>query len=571
MKMNKPIGRLTPASLFGLAVFSLAASILLPAPSALADDYDGNSAKGVTNDLLLDAQNRPDVWVHYARNYEGWRYFPGDKINRENVHRLVPKWAHQTGVFGGGFEVSAVLFDNKMYVTTANSHLICLDPRTGDQLWRYDHLMPEGVSLCCGPVNRGVAAFGNRVYWVSLDAVLHCFDAETGLKLWERRVGDFRESYSLTLAPLIIKDKVIVGIAGAEYGVRGFIDAYDARTGELEWRFWTIPEPGEPGSETWGGDSWMNGGGSAWVTGTYDPELNLLYWGIGNPSPDFNGDVRPGDNLYTNCIIALNPDNGELQWYFQASPHDIFDWDGVSEPILVDETINGKEVKALVQANRNGYLYALDRTNGEFLYASPYSVVNWAIMDEQGKPRLNPEIAAQDEKHVCPGIFGGKNWQPAAYSPRTHMIYIPDMERCTSYTSMDITFRKGLPYYGGMIGMDPPEMHAGSIKAMDVRTGELVWSHELDDPNWAGMLATGGGLVFGGTPDGFLRAFNDETGEMLWEFQTGSGIFAPPTTYEIDGKQYIGLASGWGQPAEVIGVAATQGGSTYYMFGLMED
>lgn len=551
----------------------VAAGAWSPSLSA-ADDFDATSVKGVSNEMLLDAQDRPDVWVHYARNYAGWRYFPGDKINRDNVKRLTPKWAHQTAVLGGGFEVSAVLFDGKMYITTPNSHLICVDARTGKQIWRYDHEMPDGVNLCCGPVNRGVAVHGNRVYWVSLDARLMCFDADTGLQLWDREVDDYRDSYSLTVAPMVIRDMVIVGIAGAEYGVRGFIDAYNVRTGERLWRFYTIPGPDDPGGDTWEGNSWMNGGGSAWVTGTYDPELNLLYWGIGNPSPDFNGEVRKGDNLYTNCVIALNPDTGELAWHFQMMPHDIFDWDGVSEPILIDEVIDGKEVKALVQANRNGYVYALDRTNGEFLYASPYSKVNWAIIGEDGVPRIDPKVLAQEgEIYVCPGIFGGKNWQPASYSPDTHMMYIPDMERCSYYTTFDITFRRGLPYYGGWVRMDDERPAKGYIKAMDVRTGEIKWTFDTDVPNWAGTLATGGGLVFGGAPDGHLRAFNDETGEVLWEFQTGSGIFAPPTSYEIDGKQYIGVASGWGQPAELEGfpISLTPGGSTYYLFGLMED
>lgn len=531
------------------------------------------SAEGVTPELLLDAQNREDVWVHYSRNYQGWRYMPTDQVNRENVHRLVPKWSYQTGVHGGGFETSAVLFDGKLYITTPQSHLICVDARTGKQLWRYDHVLPEGVNLCCGPVNRGVAILGNSVFWVTLDAHLMAFDKDTGLQLWDRTVADYRASYSLTLAPLVIHDMVIVGISGAEYGIRGFIQAFEAQTGNERWKFYTVPQPGEPGSETWEGDSWMNGGGPAWVTGTYDPELDLTYWGIGNPSPDFNGDVRKGDNLYTDSVVALRPKTGELVWYYQMTPHDIFDWDGVNEPILVNEVIKGKEVKALVQVNRNGYVYALDRTNGDFLYASAYTRADWANMDETGKPVIKPEILEQRQIHVCPGIFGGKNWPPAAYSPDTHMVYIPEIEHCSTFSSLDVTFRRGLPYYGGTLVMDSVDSARGFIRAMDVRTGEIKWSYDTKTPNWAGLLTTGGGLVFGGSPDGYINAFNDETGEVLWRYQTGSGVFAPPTSYVIDGKQFIGLASGWGQPAEVEGIAVsqTQGGSTYYMFGLAEE
>lgn len=569
MTANRPARR---SPFLHLCTATLAALLLggvFAAPAAA----EGEALSGVTNEMLLDAQNRPDVWIHYAKNYEGWRHMPVDQINRENVKRLVPKWSYQTGVSGGGFETSAVLFDGRMFITTPQSHLICVDARTGKELWRYDHALPEGVNLCCGPVNRGVGILGNTVYWVSLDAHLMAFDAKTGLQLWDRTVADYRASYSLTLAPMVIDDMVIVGIAGAEYGIRGFIEAFDAKSGESRWKFYTIPGPGEPGSETWEGDSWMNGGGSAWLTGTYDPELDLLYWGVGNPSPDFNGDVRKGDNLYSNSILALRAKTGELVWHFQASPHDVFDWDGVSEPILVNETIKGREVKALVQANRNGYVYALDRTNGEFLYASPYSKATWAVMNEKGIPVLNPELMKSKQVHVCPGIFGGKNWQPAAYSPKTHMIYIPEMERCSTYSSLDVTFRRGLPYYGGTLVMDGLESAKGSVKAMDVRTGEIKWTFDTKLPNWAGLLTTAGGLVFGGSPDGYLNAFNDETGEVLWRYQTGSGVFAPPTSYVIDGKQYIGLASGWGQPVEVesFGISVTQGGTTYYMFGLMED
>ncbi|MBI2426030.1 MAG: PQQ-dependent dehydrogenase, methanol/ethanol family [Candidatus Hydrogenedentes bacterium] len=543
------------------------AALLVLAVTVLGAGRAG-AGPGVSQEDLLQAQEKPDRWVHYGRNYGAWRYVPTDTINRENVALLAPQWIHQTGVLGGGFEVTALMFDEKLFITTPNSHLICVNARTGQTLWRYDHILPT-VNLCCGPVNRGVAAHGNHVYWTTLDAHLMCFDADTGLQLWDRTVADYRESYALTSAPLIVKDLVITGVAGGEYGIRGFIDAYHVDTGERVWRFNTVPGEGEPGNETWEGDSWKTGGAPAWITGTYDPDQNVIFWGVGNPSPDFNGDVRKGDNLYSNAIVALNADTGALQWHFQATPHDIFDLDGASEAMVIDEYINGIDTKAVVQVNRNGFLYALNRTNGAFLYAKPYTKVTWAGFDENGKPYIKEEARKSGQYQVCPGIFGGKNWPPAAYSPKTHLIYLPDMERCATYIQMEVVFRRGLPYYGGAMVLEDPEDAEGYIKAVDVRTGEIQWTYQTPGgPNWGGMLATGGGLVFGGSPDGYLRAFDDETGTVLWEYYTGSGIFAPPTSFVLDGQQYIGIASGWGQPAEIVGISQTLGGSAYILFSL---
>lgn len=559
---------------FMLRHTNLWALILVPCLTLVSPSWADQPE--VTTQLLENAQDHDSMWITYGRNYGAWRHIPVDTINKENVSQLRPKWIYQTGVSGGGYEVSAITFNNLMYLTTANSHLFCVDARTGETVWSYDHPLPETVNLCCGPVNRGVAIHGNRIYYTTLDAHLICFDAATGLMLWDRVVEDYRASYSLTVAPLVVKDKVLVGIAGGEYGIRGFIDAYSLDTGELMWRRHTIPAEGEPGNDTWSGDSWKSGGAPTWVTGTYDPDLNLVYWGTGNPSPDFNGDVRMGDNLYSNSILAINPDNGEIAWYFQTSPHDIFDLDGTSEPMIIDEEINGELVKLVIQVNRNGFIYALNRTNGEFVYAKPYSKVTWANYDEYGRPVVKPELLGPGYKTVCPGIFGAKNWPPAAYSPDTHMVYLPDMQRCSTFASLDVIFRRGLPYYGGIVMFNNDDESAGYVKAVDVRTGEVKWTFETPGgPNWAGMLSTGGGLVFGGAPDGYLRAFDAETGEVLWKYQTGSGVFAPPTSFTIDGEQYIGLAAGWGQPAEALGmnksVAGSKGGSAYLLFSLPGD
>ncbi len=533
-------------------------------------------AVGVSTEVLLKAQERDDVWVNYSRDYRSWRYAPLDQINRETVKRLVPKWVHQSGVLGGAYETTAICDGERLYITTPNNHLFCLDVRTGKPLWHFEHILPPDIKLCCGPVNRGVAIYEDKVVWGTLDARLMCFDAKTGLQLWDRQVADYRDSYSITSAPMIVNGLAIIGPGGAEYGVRGFLDAYDVHTGERVWRFWGTAGPGDENQKTWKDDSWVHGGGTAWLSGSYDPELNLLYWGIGNPSPDWNSAIREGDNLYTECIVALRPETGELVWFFQNTPHDIFDWSGVQTPILIDETINGKTVKALVQANRNGYLYALDRTDGSFLYAKPFTETNWAVTGEDGIPRIDPKTFTLENNHICPGVFGGANWPPSAYSPDTHMIYIPEMKRCTLYTQLDVVYRRGLPYYGGTIMFDDqnplsPIPAEGHIKAFDVRTGEEKWAFDVGGPNWAGLLTTAGGLVFGGAPDGYLRAFNDETGEVVWQFQTGSGLYAPPISFMLDGKQVVGIASGWGQPAKILGLNNESQGSSYYLFELMGE
>ena len=540
----------------------LTVALILPGtPPASAEEL-------VTDEMLAGAQDLPDRWLTYGRNYGNWRYMPVDEINRDNVSELEVAWTTTTGVGLGQFEVSAVVVNERMYISTQKSHLIAVDPRTGETLWRYDHELPQRSISCCGPVNRGVAVYQDRVYWGTLDAHLICFEASTGEIIWDVQVGDPKLRYSITGAPLIVDGKVLTGTGGGEYGVRGFIVAYDALTGEEAWKFYTIPGEGEPGNETWAGDSWKTGGSPTWLTGAYDPELNLVYWGTGNPGPDLNRHAREGINLYSNSIVALDADTGKLAWYFQASPRDEFDWDGINEQVLVDEIINGKEVKALAQANRNGFLYLLDRATGEFLFAKPYTRANWYEYDDQGIPVLTEEMLNPGEKVVYPGLYGGKNWPPTAYSPKTHLIYIPDMEHGSTFSRREQEFRPGTFYFGGNMQWDGDGL--GFIRAIDIRTGEKVWEFETPGgPNWAGLLATGGGLVFGGAEDGILRAFNDETGEVLWEFDTSTvnggdktAIFAPPTSFTIDGKQYIGLAIG--------GRDRTREDSTYVLFSLKD-
>tara|TARA_B100001079_G_scaffold62603_1_gene53167 strand:- start:1181 stop:2788 length:1608 start_codon:yes stop_codon:yes gene_type:complete len=523
-------------------------------------------AQGVTTEILENAQNYSDRWVTYGRNYGAWRYMPDDQINRETVANLRPVWIKQTGVTGGAFEVTALVNDGRMYLTTANSHLFVVDPLSGTELWRYDHEF-ENVDLCCGPHNRGVALYEDKVFWGTLDAHLLAFDAATGIQLWDAEVGDHRESFSVTGAPLVVKDMVLIGVGGGEFGIRGYIDAYDVNTGELRWRFYTTAGPEDPNNATWEGDSWQTGGGPTWVTGTYDSELNLVFWGTGNPWPDINNAVRRGDNLYTNSVVALNADDGELVWFHQTSPRDEFDHDSTSEPMIIDEIFEGELRKMIVHVSRNGHVYAMDRETGDFLWAGEYTRVNWALRDESGKPVLKEELYNPASTVVFPGIFGGKNWPPASYSPDTHMLYIPTTEWGTTFIRREGEGRPGTMYLGGIPRFEPSG--TGYLVAFNMLTGEIEWQEETPGNfNWAGTLTTGGGLVFSGAADGYLRAYNDETGEVLWEFQTGSGLYAPPTSFTIDGEQYIGIASGTRDPVTRAGVATGIAPGNYILFSL---
>ena len=380
-------------------------------------------------------------------------------------------------------------------------------------------------------------------------------------------MGDHRESLSITGAPLIVKDMVLIGVGGGEFGIRGYIDAYDVNTGELRWRFYTTAGPDDPNNDTWEGDSWETGGGPTWVTGTYDPELDLIFWGTGNPWPDINNAVRRGDNLYTNSVVALHADTGELEWYHQTSPRDEFDHDSTSEPMVIDEMYAGQMRKMIVHVSRNGHVYALDRETGAFLFADEYTRVNWAERDERGKPVLREEFYEPADKVVFPGLYGGKNWPPASYSPDTNMLYIPVTEWGTTFIRREGEGRPGTMDLGGIPRFEPSG--TGYVVAYDLRDRQIKWQVESPGSfNWAGTLATGGGLVFSGAADGYLRAYDDETGEVLWQFQTGSGVYAPPTSFVIDGVQYIGIASGTRNPVSRDGVGAGISPGNYILFSL---
>ncbi len=369
-------------------------------------------------------------------------------------------------------------------------------------------------------------------------------DAKSGAVLWQTQMEDYKKGYSATAAPIIVKNLVVTGMAGAEYGTRGFVDAYDPETGKRVWRFYTVPGEGEPGSDTWHGEAWKRGGGSTWITGSYDPKLNLIYWGTGNPGPDLNGDVRPGDNLYTCSLVALDADTGKLKWHFQFTPHDVHDWDAVGDPILADIVMNGKSVPAVIEANRNGFFYALDRTNGKLLLAKAYTKVTWADgISADGRPIL---IAGHDPTEegnmTCPGMGGGHNWQATAYSPQTGLYYFTSSEHCMLFFKTQQDFVEGEWYQASTVDRNSPG--SGRVVALDPKTGTAVWNFEMVSGPTSGLLATAGGLVFGGDAEGYVIAFDARTGKVLWKFQAGGTIIAPPITYSLDGRQYVAVASG---------------------------
>jgi alcohol dehydrogenase (cytochrome c) len=445
-------------------------------------------------------------------------------------------------------ETTPLVHDGMMWITGPSNHAYALDLLSGRELWHYHEVVPEGVHLCCGELNRGLGALGDRLFKVNIEGDLVALDSKSGRVIWRTRLADYRKGYSATSAPLVVKSLVLVGVAGADFGARGFVDAHDVQTGKQVWRFYTVPAPGEPGSETWGRDSsWQHGGGSFWVTGTYDPELNLVYWGTGNPGPDQNGDVRPGDNLYTCSLVALDADSGKLKWYYQFTPHDTHDWDAASDPVLVDLLYQGRPVKAVIQANRNGFFYALDRTNGKLLVAQPYTKVTWATgIGRDGKPILVPgQEPTEDGNKSCPAMSGGHNWQPTAYNPLTGLYYFSSTDGCQVYYKTHQDYVEGQWYHASAVTDVPDEPRfAGSLLAVDPATGETKWRFELVSSPSAGILTTGEGLVFSGDSQGYVFALDGRTGKALWHFQTGGAIAAPPITYMLDGKQYLAVASG---------------------------
>ncbi len=484
-------------------------------------------------------------WTSYGGNPQGWRFSDLKQINTTNVARMAPEWIFQSGI-AGKWQAMPLVFDKQMYITGPGNHAFALDALTGKQVWHYSQPVPKGVNVCCGQPNRGFAVHGDLLIKVNMEATILAIDRRTGKVVWETVIDDYKKGYSATVAPLVIKDKVIIGIAGAEFGTRGFIDGFDVKTGKKLWRFWTVAGEGEPNGETWSGDSWKRGGGSNWITGTYDPELNLTYWGTGNPGPDLNGDHRKGDNLYTCSMVALDPDTGKLKWHFQFTPHDVHDWDSMGDPVLVDLTVKGQKVKSLIHADRNGYYYVLDRTNGKFLTAKAYTKVTWADgIGPDGRPKL---IHGQDPSEAgtkaCPGMGGGHNWQATSYSPQTGLYYFNTTDGCHLYYKTQQEFVEGLWYQASTVGAIPTEPLTGRLIAVDPATGDIKWQFETVSSPSAGVLATAGGLVFTGEKEGYFEAFDARTGKLLYRFQTGGVINSPPVSYSLNGKQYVAVTAG---------------------------
>ncbi len=499
----------------------------------------------------------PENWLMFRRTYDGWGYSPLAQIDAENVGDLTPVWAFSTGV-PEGHQAPPIVNDGVMFITTPGAQVYALDARTGEQLWRYRRQLPFDL-MQTHPTNRGVGLYEDKVLVATVDAFVVALNARTGEVEWETAVEDYRRGYYMTLAPLVADGHVMVGVSGGEFGIRGFVMALDAETGEISWKTYTIPEPGEFGNDTWPGDSWQTGGAPVWVTGTYDPELNLSFWGTGNPGP-WIGDVRPGDNLYTNSVVALDVTTGELKGYHQYHWNGSWDWDEVSPPILMDLERDGRVVKGLVHAGRNGYLWELERTADgiNFIGAKPYVSQNvFTALDPQtGRPEYDLEHKPETGKaaYFCPSLSGGKNWPPAAYSPQTGYLYIPANENlCSTLEGEEVTYREGQRFMGADIQLHVAEgaSHIGELQAWDMATGAQVWTHEFELNNWGPVLATAGGLVFaGGTPDRYFRAFDAASGEVLWQQRTNSGITAVPSTYSVDGVQYVAVQSGWGVDAQ---------------------
>jgi alcohol dehydrogenase (cytochrome c) len=497
----------------------------------------------VSFDRISNADKEPGNWLTYSRNYQGHRFSPLAEITAENVSRLKVKWAYQFP--DPNNEVSPIVFDNIMYVSGPNS-ATALDAHTGRVLWNWQRPLPSDYhSIGFGHVSRGPAVLEDKLYVATLDCYLVALDVKSGIERWAVKVADYKTGYSMTLAPLAINGKVLVGVSGGEAGIRGFVDAYDAKTGKQAWRFWTIPGPGQPGHDSWEGDSWKTGGGPTWVTGSYDPELKLVYWGVGNPSPDWNGDPRNGDNLYTCSLLAIDADTGRLRWYFQFTPHDTHDWDSNHVPILFDAKIGDRKRKLVAIANRNAFYYVLDRVTGEFVAGRPYAKQTWATgLDAKGRPiQLQGAEPTEKGKLLYPNANGATVWFSPSYSPQTGLVYVAVREIGAMYFKRDMEYKIGTFYAGGGENELPADDSFGAIRALDAATGAQRWEFRLHSPPWAGVLSTAGDLVFSGSDEGNFYALNDQTGKALWDFQTGGAIRSNPIAFSVDGHEQIAISA----------------------------
>jgi alcohol dehydrogenase (cytochrome c) len=542
---------------------AVAALVLLGLVTAV---YRVDGRIQVTYDRLLNAGSEPRNWLTYSGGYESHRFSQLSQIHTGNVATLEHKWAYQASVIGK-WQSTPLVVDGIMYLTQRMNDVVALDARTGRVFWTYQHRVPADHQACCGANNRGLAIHGNTVYMGTLDARLIAIDAVSGRVRWNVEVVPYKDSgYSITHAPLVVKDKVLVGVGGGELGIRGFLDAYDLETGERRWRLYTIPAPGEPGHETWtdpAGEAWKTGGASIWLTGSYDPVLNLTYWGTGNPGPDWNPAQRPGNNLYSDSVIAVDPDTGTMKWHFQFTPGDPYDFDAAQIPVLVDMDWEGKPTRVMLWANRNGFFYVLNRETGRFLRGSPFVKINWASgLDPAGRPIQTPP---PDGSAVWPGVQGGTNWYSPSYSPRTGLLYVPAWENYAStIRRQHQEYRAGRHFTGGAWSVVTPVPGApatgalgrgsintwteatgtGAVLALDPRTGETKWRFAMTDVTDSGILTTAGDVLFTGGREGIFQALDARTGKLLWMSRLGSQIVNGPITYEVDGEQYVTTIAG---------------------------
>ena len=486
----------------------------------------------------LCAAQQPDSWPTYNGDYSGKRFSPLKQIDQENVHNLSLTWAFQTNVNSGqGLKSTPLLVDGTLYFTEPDD-IWAVDARSGRQNWHYKYHQNEGLHIG----QRGLGFYKGRLYFETPDAHLLCLDARSGEVQWDIVLADVKLGYWATMAPLVIRKHVIVGVSGDFNDLHGYVDSFDAETGKLEWRWNSLPKPGEPGSETWpkNSDAIQHGGGMTWLTGTYDPDLNLLYWGTANPNPVLSGATRPGDNLYTCSIVALNPDTGKLVWHFQPSPHDVHDWDAVQTPVLVDADFHGQPRKLVLQASRNGYFFVLDRTNGKSLLSVPFEEINWSSgLDANGQPIGNPKKYPNTSGTlVVPDAIGATNWMSPSFNPETGLLYVDTQ---TSY-GLYYDLSNGKPE--GFAGRDLSVWSHSFLNALDYQTGKIRWSHDLGPgENWAGVLSTAGGLVLTADNHGNILGLNAATGQTLWHTYGGGAVKGPPITYQLDGRQYLLVGS----------------------------
>ena len=533
----RPLHRLLTA--IGAALF------LLLCIEAKTSDYSGASQIDVSSADL--ARSICDNWLSYHGDYTGRRYSGLKELTPLNVGQLRAQWVFHSPN-SNNVEATPLVVDGIMIITSAND-AFALDARTGRQIWHYSRPVTEGlVDDASSHHNRGVALWHSRIYMETDNAHLLCLDARSGHLLWDVVYAGGNRNYGATSVPLVVKGKVVVGTSGGDDGVRGFVAAFDALTGKEVWRFWTIPAPGEPGSSSWPGDIYLRGGATTWMPGTFDPQLNTIYWGTSNPAPDFDGDPRPGDDLYTDCVLALDPDTGKLKWHFQFTPHDLYDYDATETPVLIDASYKGVPRKLLVQANRNGFLYVLDRSDGTFLSAVPFvKKLNWASgIDSAGRPIRTSVIPSDGGTLVCPDMTGATNWFSPSYNPSTHLLYFMALENCELYFRKPQKFAEGQEYYATGVKHAPGEQGQKILMAFNPETGKCVWRYPQigSAQSWAGTMTTAGGLVFFGNDSQSFEAVDARTGASLWHFTTGQLMHASPMSYAVNGHQYVAIASG---------------------------